>query len=281
LTLGQALKRGTEFLEKKGIDTARLDTELLLAHALGLSRLDLYLQHDRPLTEDELSVARALLGRRARHEPTAYVLGEWGFRRLALNVDPRVLIPRPGTEEVAGRCLELIREVEQPDVLDVGTGSGAIALAIADEHPGAHVTAIDVSEEALAVARANAERNGLSDRVRLEQGDVRAGLTGSYDLVVSNPPYVTAEELETLQPEIREWEPHAALVGSGFHELVARGAREILKPGGWLVLEVGDEQGATVAALLPSVGYASVQVSPDLTGRDRVVEGRWQLPTTP
>jgi release factor glutamine methyltransferase len=281
LTLGEALRRGAEFLERKGIDNARFDAELLLAHALGLTRLDLYLQHDRPLTDDELSAARSLLERRARHEPTAYVLGEWGFRRLTLTVDPRVLIPRPGTEEVVERCLALIRDLDRPEVLDIGTGSGAIALAIADEHRTAVATATDVSEEALAVARANAERSGLAERVRFEQHDARKGLTGSYDLVVSNPPYVDAEEIETLQPEVRDWEPRAALVGSGFHELIAHEARGVLKPHGWLVLEVGDEQGATVGAMLRAVGYESVQVSRDLTGRDRVVEGRWELPTTP
>jgi release factor glutamine methyltransferase len=278
VNIAEALRRGTEFLERKGVDTARLDAELLLGHALGLSRLELYLHHDRPLTEDELAASRALLGRRGAREPVAYILGEWGFRRLTLAADPRVLIPRPGTESVVERCLERLRGLERPRVLDVGAGSGAIALAIADEHPGAVVTAVDVSDDALAVARANAERTGLAERVAFVQRDLHDGLEGRYELVVSNPPYVGEDELLTLQPEVREWEPRVALVGRGLHELVARAAVEVLAPGGWLVLEVGDGQGREVAELLAALGYLEPEVSPDLTGRDRVVEGRWAPP---
>ena len=280
MTLGEALKRGTEFLERKGVDTARLDTELLLARALGLSRLDLYLQYDRPLTDTELDAGRALLERRGKREPVAYILGEWGFRELTLAVDPRVLIPRPGTEVVVERCLDLVRELESPRVLDIGTGSGAIALAIADEHPGARVHAIDASEDALAVACANAERAGLAERVSFEQHDLHEGLAGNYDLVVANPPYVAPEELETLQPEVRDWEPRGALVGGGLHEEIAHAGRAVLVHGGWLVLEVGDEQGEAVAGTLRGLGYESVVVTPDLTGRDRAVEGTWRPAST-
>lgn len=277
MRLGDALRRGADYLERKGIDTARLDAELLFAKALGLTRLDLYLHHDRPLTDDELAACRQLLERRGRREPAAYILGEWGFRRLTLGVDRRVLIPRPGTEVVVERCLELLRELERPRVLDVGTGSGAIALAIADEHPGAQVTAIDSSADALAVAAENLERTGLGERVRLVQRDLADGLEGPYDLVVSNPPYVEEVELAGLQPEVRNWEPREALVGRGGEtEAVARAAAEALEPGGWLVLEVADGRGAEVSGLLEELGYDEVRYSPDLTGRDRVVEGRWQ-----
>jgi release factor glutamine methyltransferase len=275
VTLGELLAESTQHLERNGIDTARLDAELLVGKALDLTRLELYLDPDRELSDVELAASRNLIARRARHEPVAYVLGEWGFRRLSLTVDPRVLIPRPGTEVVVEHCLEHLREIPEPEVLDVGTGSGAIALAIADEHAGARVTAVDASADALAVAKTNLERTGLGDRVMLVHRDVAEPLGGPYDLVVSNPPYVADEELAGLEPEIREWEPRVALVDRGQTETVARAAYTALRPGGWLVLEVGDGRAAEATALLGQLGYTEVSSSPDLTGRDRVVEGRW------
>jgi release factor glutamine methyltransferase len=275
MTVRELLAESTEQLEQRDIDTARLDAELLAGKALGLTRLELYLDPSRELSEGELAACRELVARRARYEPAAYVLGEWGFRRLMLRVDPRVLIPRPGTEAVVEQCLAHLRELAEPEVLDVGTGSGAIALAIADEHPGARVTAIDASEDALAVAQANLERTGLGERVALAHRAVSDPLGGPFDLVVSNPPYVTDAELAGLQPEIRDWEPRVALVDRGQTEAVARAARAALRPGGWLVLEVGDGRAAEATGLLRELGYSAVEQSPDLTGRDRVVEGRW------
>ena len=181
------------------------------------------------------------MARRARREPVAYILGEWGFRRLTLTVDRRALIPRPETEIVVERALGHLRGLDAPAVLDVGTGTGAIALAIADEHPGAKVTAIDVSPDALALARENVERTGLA--VELLEHDAAGGLPGGpYDLVVSNPPYVERAELETLMPDVRDYEPHVALVGDRVPEVVARGALDVLRPGGHLVLEIGAGQ---------------------------------------
>jgi release factor glutamine methyltransferase len=275
VTVRELLAESTEQLEQRDIDTARLDAELLAGKALGLTRLELHLDPSRELSEGELAACRELVARRARHEPAAYVLGEWGFRRLTLRVDPRVLIPRPGTEAVVEQCLASLRELAEPEVLDVGTGSGAIALAIADEHPGARVTAIDASEDALAVAQANLERTGLGERVTLALRNLSDPLGGPFDLVVSNPPYVTDAELAGLQPEIRDWEPRVALVDRGQTEAVARAARAALRPGGWLVLEVGDGRAAEATGLLRELGYSGVEHSPDLTGRDRVVEGRW------
>ena len=162
LTIGDVLRRSTDHLTAKGAESPRVEAERLLAHALGMERVELYMHLDRPLTDAELEAARGLLARRAAGEPLQYVLGEWGFRRLTLLVEPRALIPRPETETVVERCLALVAECEAPRELDVGTGSGAIALAIADEHPSAHVTAVDVSDEALALAEANVRRTGLS-----------------------------------------------------------------------------------------------------------------------
>ena len=211
MTIREVLGLTTEYLERKGVEGARLDAELIVGKALGLTRLELYLDHDRPLGEDELARARELVERRGRREPLAYVLGEWGFRRLTLRCDPRALVPRPETEVVVDRCLALLDGVDAPAVLDVGTGTGAIALAIAEEHRGARVLALDNSPDALALARENAEATGIE--VDLVLGDLSDGLPGGpFDLVVSNPPYVHADELETLAPEVREWEPRAALV---------------------------------------------------------------------
>jgi release factor glutamine methyltransferase len=275
VTVGEVLRRSAQFLAAKGVDSPKLDAELLLARALGKTRVELYLDYARPLTRDELQTYRVLILRRGRREPLAYILGEWGFRRLTLSTDRRALVPRPETEVVVERCLELLRGLERPNVLDVGVGSGAIALAIADEHQGARVTAIDSSGDALALALENAERTGLAERVRFREVDLHVGLGRSeYDLVVSNPPYVTAEELESLQPEIRDWEPREALVGDGTTEAVARGALDALRPRGWLVLETADGKAFEVAALLEGLGYDAIRMTADLTERDRVVEGQ-------
>ena len=276
LTIGDVLRKSTEHLAAKHAEQPRLDAERLLAHALAMERVELYMQFDRPLTDAELDTARGLVARRAGGEPLQYVLGEWGFRRLTLRVDGRALIPRPETETVVERCLALIAGRDAPRVLDVGTGSGAIALAIADEHPAAGVTAIDVSDEALALARENVERTGLS--VQLLRADLFDGLPGEgWDLVVSNPPYVRHEELPSLPPGVAEWEPGIALVGRGHTEAVVREAARVLGPGGALVLEVREGAAAAVASLLDSQGFADVRTTPDLAGRDRVVEGRSPL----
>jgi release factor glutamine methyltransferase len=273
VNLGEVLARATEYLTAKGVASPRLDAEHLLGKATGLSRLELYMHLDRPLTEAERDGFRELVRRRGEREPLAYILGEWGFRRLTLCVDRRALVPRPETEVVVERALALLEGTNEPAVLDVGAGTGAIALAIADEHPGARVKAIDVSPDALALARENAERTGVP--IELEQRDLREGLgDAEYDLVVSNPPYVTPEEIETLQPEVRDWEPRLATVGEEHTRLVGEGAWRALRPGGHLVLEVAEARGEQTVAELERLGYADVALTDDLTGRPRVVEAR-------
>jgi release factor glutamine methyltransferase len=269
-----ALDRAVEELRRAGVDTPRVDAEWLLAHALGLSRSDLQAARSRELTADEERPFLACLERRVRREPLAYVLGEWGFRRLTLKLDPRALVPRPETETLVERCLALLAGVPQPRVLDVGVGSGAIALAIVDEHPGAHLVGVDSSEAALALAEENRASAGVDGRVRLVHGDLLRGVEGRFDLVVSNPPYVDAEDWERLQPEIRLYEPRAAVVGTGVGETIAREARPLLVPGGRVVLEAGDDQTAGLAATLEELGYDDVTITRDLAGRERVVDGR-------
>jgi release factor glutamine methyltransferase len=259
-------------LEQAGCPSPRVDAEWLVAHVIGGSRTDIY-AGERSLDEPEVRRLRVLVERRRAREPLAYVLGEWGFRRLILAVDPRVLIPRPETEVLVERCLELLAGVDAPRVLDIGVGSGAIALSIADERPDALVVATDASAGALAVAELNKRRLAMDGRVELRHGDLLAGAEGPFDLVVSNPPYVAPDEVAGLPPEVL-CEPREALVGSGRHEAVAAAARKVLAPGGVLVLEVGDDQARAVAASLNELGYGAVATTLDLAGRERVVEGR-------
>jgi release factor glutamine methyltransferase len=275
LTVRDALRAAAAELEQAGCPSPHVDAEHLLAHALDRSRTELYLEPERALTDDQDSRFHTLVTRRAHREPLAYVLGEWGFRRLTLRLDRRVLIPRPETEIVVERCLELLAGLDEPEVLDVGVGSGAIALAIADEHPGARVTGFDSSTGALEVARMNLAATGLDGRVRLVEHDLRGGFgPPRFDLVVSNPPYVEPAEIDSLEPEVRDWEPREALLADGATESVARRAREVLRDGGWLVLEVADRKAREVASLLGDLDYADVSISRDLADRERVVSAR-------
>jgi release factor glutamine methyltransferase len=271
VTLAEVLKGATDYLAARGVASPRVDAELILARALGLRRIELYTQHDRPLTESERAAARALVQRRGNREPLAYVLGDWDFRRLTLTTDRRALVPRPETELLVDRCIALLAGVRAPRVVDVGTGGGAIALSLAQELPGARVTATDASADALALARENAAANDLE--VELVETDLLAGLTGPFDLVVSNPPYVTASELPGLEPEVREWEPRAALVDEGQTEGLADAARAVLD--GWLVLEVHEERAGDILTVLETGGYSGANISLDLAGRARIVEARW------
>jgi release factor glutamine methyltransferase len=278
IALAEVLRRSTRYLEDRGSPTARLDAELLLAHGLGVSRIELYTAHDRPLTESELGVCRELVRRRGDREPVAYIVGTRGFRHLDLKVDSCVLVPRPETELVVDRCLELLRDVAEPAVLDVGTGSGAIALAIASELSTARVTASDISPAALDIAWANAVALELPVEVR--QGDLLDGLGDRrFDLIVSNPPYVSAAEIEQLEPEVAIHEPRLATVagddGLDVYRRLLPEARNHLDDGGWLVLECGAGQAGWLAAELGRLGYGHAEVARDLAEIDRVVSARW------
>ena len=259
MTAREALAEAEQRLAAAGVETPRVDAEWLVAHLLGTTRSGLAAHLD-----DEVEGLEPLLSRREAREPLAYVLGEWGFRRLTLMTDARALVPRPETETLVERALEVAEGIERPRILDVGVGSGAIALALKDERPDAQVIGVDVSADALALARENAQRLGLE--IELRQGDGAVAAAEGWDVVVANPPYV--ESLEDVQPELR-WEPKVALVGRGEHERLARAA-----DAAFVVLEVGDGQAPEVAAVLRRLGYADIAITADLTGRDRVVEGR-------
>jgi len=259
VTAREALVEAERRLSAAGVETPLVDAEWLVAHLLGTSRSGLAARLD-----DEVEGLEPLLERREAREPLAYVLGEWGFRRLTLKTDERALVPRPETETLVERALALVAGIERPRILDVGVGSGAIALALKDESPYARVTGVDVSSDALALARENADRLGLE--IELRQGDGAAAAGEGWDLVVANPPYV--EGLDGLQAELR-WEPEVALVGSGEHERLARAARSR-----FLVFEVADGQAREVAGILERLGCSDVAVTADLAGNDRVVEAR-------
>jgi len=219
---------------------------------------------------DELEVER-LVRRRAAREPLAYVLGEWGFRRLILRCDPRALVPRPETELLVERCMVRLQGVSAPRVLDVGTGTGAVALALADE-AGAEVTATDISRDALTLAADNAARAGLN--VQLVHGDVRDALpVGPWDAIVSNPPYVKRSEWDELSPEVRDWEPREALVDEGQTGAIVGTALSELRSGGALLLEVHEANAEAVAEAMRDEGYDDVTITRDLAGRERIVEG--------
>jgi release factor glutamine methyltransferase len=259
MTAREALAEAERRLAAAGVETPRVDAEWLVSHVLGTTRSGLAAR-----LGDEVEGLEPLLERREAREPLAYVLGEWGFRRLTLKTDARALVPRPETETLVERALALAEEIERPRILDVGVGSGAIALALKDERPDADVVGVDVSPDALALARENAERLGLE--VGLREGDGAEAAAEGWDLVVANPPYV--ESLEELQPELR-WEPAVALVGHGEHERLARAAKAR-----YLVFEVGDAQAQDVAEALEALGWVDVAITADLAGSDRVVEGR-------
>jgi release factor glutamine methyltransferase len=279
ITLAEVLRRSTGYLEQHGSPTPRLDAELLLAHGLGISRIELYTQFERPLGEDDLAACRELVRRRGLREPVAYVIGSWGFRGLDLAVDGRVLVPRPETELLVDRCLELLAGVERPRVVDVGTGSGAIALSLKSERPDAEVVACDISQDALDVAAANAARLGLD--VELHLSDLLAQVPGDgFRLVVSNPPYVSEREMADLEPEVAEYEPRlATLAGADglevYRRLLPEAARRLVD-GGSLALECGAGQAPPLVAELAAAGYGPAGIDPDLAGIERVVWAPWR-----
>jgi release factor glutamine methyltransferase len=272
-------RKAGQHMADRNIENARLEAELLLAHTLGISRLDVYLQHDRPVDGAELERFRSLVRRRLRHEPLQYILGRTRFRQVELLVDRRVLIPRPETEVLVGEVLAWVKSRPGSELraLDLGTGSGAIALSLAGE--GAlHVVATDISADALDLARSNAERLDLQGRVEFRLGSLwqPIGSDEQFDIIASNPPYVGESERDSLAPEVREWEPAVALFseadGLGVLRQIVAQAASYLRPGGLLALEIGASQAAQTTELIGAdERYCSTRVLRDLAGRERVL----------
>lgn len=273
LSIREIKDRTETFFKEKGVPNAKLDADILIAHSLGLKRLDLYLDLDRPLTEAQLSELRPLVKRRASREPLQYILGTVEFCDLQLKVDKRALIPRPETEELVELIVEKQAAAPQT-ILDLGTGTGALALALAHRYPEAQVTAVDFSEEALALAAENVERLGYGERVILKNGSWFEPLAEGerFDLIVSNPPYLTEEEMTTAEPEVVTFEPNSALVSGadGLEDLrkILTGVSAHLNDDGLLAMETGIAQHEALENLAKSAGLQGESVA-DMSGRPR------------
>lgn len=286
-TISELLRVTTDYLKKKGIDSPRLSAEILLAHQLDLNRVKLYLDFDRPLQDEEVAGFRLLVRRRLNREPIQYITGIQEFWSLAFTVAPPVLIPRPESELLVEEALSLIGRKNlpgdrNPKILDLGTGSGALAISLAKEVKGIGLWASDISEEALRIARLNACKHGVEDRIVFSQGDLwepfaEEGLT--FDLVLSNPPYIDSGSFDSLPPEVRDHEPRTALDGGEggmlFIERIIREGPDFLERGGWLLVEMDPDQTTSALTLIEESGqYSEQRRIKDYSHRYRVVVAR-------
>ena len=283
-TIRELMKSAIEHLQGKGFEEARLSVELLLAHALDLQRIQLYVNFDKPVAPEELKQFRTLYERRLTREPVQYIIGSANFMGLHFTVDPRVLIPRPETETLIEQVMIACQRYSTDEpihILEVGTGSGNIAVSIAKYVKHAQITTIDISLEALAVAKQNAHLHSVESQIKFSCSDIFDEsdelFQTQYDLLVSNPPYVPKDEWEQLQKEVRDFEPSSALTdgndGFKFYHHMAKIIPSILKPGGGIVFEVGFSQAETVVRELKDAGMVELQITNDLQGVPRVVSG--------
>jgi len=280
VTILEVIQRSTEFLAKKGVDSPRLQVELLLAHVLGMPRMKLYLNFERTLAEAELEKVRTLVKRRGGREPLQHLTGATSFCGLEINVSRDVLVPRPETELLAERGWKFLQSLAPgsgaPAALDFGTGSGCLAIALAAKCPNATMHAADISVPALAMARANAERNGVLSRISFHAGDGFAALPGgvTFHLLVANPPYIARGEIETLDPEVRDHDPRAALDGGAdgldFYRRLAGESAPWLKPGGKIMMEFGDDQGAAISEMFTAQKWRVEALEKDYSGLERI-----------
>ena len=285
MTVLEAIQRSTEFLARKGVDSPRLQTELLLAHLLKQPRMRLYLEFDRVLTPADVDGLRELIKRRGLREPLQHIVGSTSFCGFEIAVSRDVLVPRPETELLAERGWGFLNQLStlnpQPsNVLDFGTGSGCLAIALACKCPAAEVYALDISPAALAVARQNAARHGVAGRIRFLQGDgfAAAPAGARFDLIISNPPYIPSGEIASLQQEVRDYDPHGALDGGAdgldYGRRLAAGGALFLKPGGRLMLEFGDGQAEGLRGILEQQLWIVEAVEEDYTHRPRIMVAR-------
>lgn len=276
LTVLDIIKKTTDFLGGKGVENARLNAEHLIGHALGLKRMQLYLEFERPMKESELEEIRPLVRRRGQREPLQYIVGSTEFFGVELKIDRRALIPRPETEHLAAQIVEKLSTPPRR-ILDLGTGSGALALSLGSHFTDARVVATDVSPDAVALASENKVALELTDRVEMLQSDWFAAIEAdaSFDLIVSNPPYLSVQETEETTTEVKDFEPHVALTPgvSGLEslEIIIGQARDYLAPGGLLAMETGISQREKLDVLLNEAGFDRYEFVADLTERERFV----------
>ena len=283
-SLRDIVKEAATYLKTSEIENPRLDAERLMGDVLGLSRAELYLSFDRLLKASERERYKNLVRRRAAHQPLQYILGETEFMALSFKVTPDVLIPRPETEILVEKIIETVKNQAGIRILDIGTGSGNIAVSLARYLKSADVVAVDSSPKALSVARENAQMHRVEGKVRFLQSDIREphfaqAMDSPFDLVVSNPPYISAEAWDDLPIEIRQYEPKSALCdgedGLVFFRIIAQKGRQLLRSDGRLFFEVGDGQHEEVKNILRKLKYQDVVAYPDLNGIERVVVGVW------
>jgi release factor glutamine methyltransferase len=285
VTVLEVIQRSTGFLNRKGVDSPRLQIELLLAHALRMPRLQLYLNFERILAPDELETIRDMVRRRGNREPLQHIIGSTSFCGLEIAVSPEVLIPRPETELLAERGWQFLRNLKRDpsapaNALDFGTGSGCIAIALAARAPGTRVHAVDVSEAALKIARTNAKRNQVAESIEFICAASLEELPSSprFALIISNPPYIPSRDLATLAPEVRDFDPRLALDGGedglNFFRQLAKACCARLEPDGRLMVEFGDAQAESLEAIFRSAGWVIDTVEKDLSGRPRILIAR-------
>ena len=277
IALLEVLQKSTNFLQERGVNDAKLSAEWILAHSLGIKRLDLYLQFERPLKEAELELIRKGIRRRAKREPLQYIMGSIDFYGVTLKVDSRALIPRPETEYLLELLQTRYLNREPTRLLDLGTGTGALAIALLNAFPDAEATAVDKSENALELAAENANLVGVSDRLQLVASDWFKHVDGTFELILANPPYLTEAEMKSAEPEVAHFEPQEALFGGkdGLENLnlIVEEAYHYLIDGGMLVLETGILQHEGLIERAKAHGYASIESVKDLNRVDRFLIG--------
>lgn len=282
MTVLEAIQKTADFLAKRGVESARLNAELLLAHQLKLPRMKLYLNFERVLTTAETDGLRELVKRRGNREPLQHIIGSTSFCGCEIAVNRHALVPRPETEQLAELGWKFLSNLNsQPSTaLDFGTGTGCIAIALAVKCPGAKITALDLSADALALAKQNAETNKVAERIEFLHGDGFAALANKaqFDIIISNPPYIASAEIGTLQPEVRDFDPHAALDGGAdgldFYRRLAKEASAFLKPGGKIMVEFGDGQAEDIKKIFESEKWIVEAVQADYSHRARFLVAR-------
>jgi release factor glutamine methyltransferase len=279
ITVLESINLSSEYLKNKGIESPRINAELLLAHILSCKRLNLYLSFEKPLTEEEVQKYRELLRRRSKFEPLQYIIGKVEFYGIDFKVNPSVLIPRQETEILVETIIGQYDKHDTLRILDIGTGSGNIAISLAKNLDNSVITALDISEEALKIANENALLNSVNDRTEFIRFDFlkEEFKRNEFDVVVSNPPYIAIEEFETLRPELKKYEPKVALTdynsGFLFYEIISNKSNHLLKPGGKLFFEVGKGQSSKVAEIMTKNNFHNINMTKDYLNIERVISG--------
>ena len=282
LNIKDLLDKSTEYLDSKGIESPRLNAEWLLAHTLGKERIELYLQFDRLLTESETDKYRSLIKERVNKKPLQYIIGETDFMGIRLELDENVLIPRPETEQLVEVALERLKahNGKAIKILDVGTGSGNIAIALAKFLPAASITAIEISEKAIAIATRNAEQNEVANRIKFLVHDIKSDefSQAGFDMIISNPPYIPLKTMDSLSPDVKEWEPEIALTdfsdGLAMISEVIKLSMGRLKENGIILLEIGgNRQSEPLKKMLSEAGYSNIKIESDYNSHARFASG--------